>query len=363
MIEYNEIRQNLLEKIETLSRTDLNNFKVLSMSDFILDHTLFIDDLDLFFKEIKKVYKRGGGELLAIKQTIQSGGCSANTAICLGSLGLDTYFIGRTNHLGKRLLEYFLSEKNVNIKNLKIDGTLGLTTIFEIGEKRINIMVGDQDSWAPLSYIDLNSEDKKLLGSCELVGIFGWAMNKTGTDLANNAFNYVKKMGTLTYFDTGDPSCRLKEIEDLFNLVITNNNLDILSINENELNHYSNFITNKANSLNIYEKSILLEKNISARLDIHTSSYSISVDNGEVCVMPSFKVSVERTTGAGDMFNCGNILGYLLKLKPLERLMLANGTACFLISSNILLYPNIGDIYNFISTKPLKTLKGEVDGK
>lgn len=363
MIEYKEIKKNLLEKIETLSRTSLNNFKVLLMSDYILDHILYIDDLDLFFEKIKRVHSQGGGDFPAIKQTIQSGGCSANTAICFGGLGVDTYFIGRTNHLGKKLLEFFIGEKNINIKNLKTDGTLGLMTIFEIGKKRINIMVGDPDSLAPLRYKDLNSEDKKLLHSCDLVGIFGWAMNKKGTDLAKNVFNYAKKTDTLTYFDTADPSSRLEEIKDLFNLVITNDNLDILSINENELSYYSNFITDKASSLNIYEKGILVEKYISAKLDIHTSSYSFSVDNGEACVIPSFKVGIKRTTGAGDMFNCGNILGYLLKLEPPERLMLANATACFYISSDIPLYPNIENIYNFISNKPLKPLRGEIIGK
>jgi len=354
MIEYEQTRKNLLEKIETLSRTGLGNFKVLSMSDFILDHTLYIDDLDSFFDNIKKYYKQGGGDFTAVKQNIQSGGCSTNAAMCLGNLGLDTYFIGRTSQLGERLLEFFLEKKNINIKHIKTDGALGLMTIFEIGNRKINIMVGDLDSLSALRYKDLDNEDKKIISSCDLVGIFGWAMNKTGTDLAHNVFNYAKKTDTLTYFDTADPSSRSKEIEDLFNLAIANSNLDILSLNENELNHYSNFITDKAASLNICEKGILLEKNIPAKLDIHTALYAVSIENGEVCTIPSFKVSVKRATGAGDMFNSGNILGYLLKLKSSERLMLANAMACFYISSDTITQPRIEDIGNFISDKPLE---------
>lgn len=362
MVNYKEIKRKLLKKIEMLSRSELSKFKVLTMSDFILDHILFIDDFDYFLREVKRIYKQGGGDLPAIRQTIQRGGCSANTTSGLNALGINTYFIGRTNLLGKKLLELFLGDENVNIKNLKTNGNLGLMTIFEIGKEKINVMVGDPDSLSPLGYKDITSSDRKILHSCDLVGIFGWAMNRSGTDLAKGVFNLAKKVNILTYIDTADPSFKLEEIKDLFEYVISNKNLDILSINENELNYYSNFISTKASNLKILEKGVLLKKNISAKIDIHTSLYSASLDGDEVYIMPAFKANIKRSTGAGDMFNSGNILGYLLKLEPLERLQFANAMACCFISSNIPLPPNIKDIYNFINNTPFKPLKGEIVG-
>ena len=54
---------------------------------------------------------------------------------------------------------------------------------------------------------------------------------------------------------------------------------------------------------------ILLKKNIYATLDLHTPAISASFNKKNYCIVPSFDIMLKRSTGAGDAWHGGNILG------------------------------------------------------
>jgi sugar/nucleoside kinase (ribokinase family) len=58
-----------------------------------------------------------------------------------------------------------------------------------------------------------------------------------------------------------------------------------------------------------------------------------------------------RTTGAGDTWNGGNILGILLGLSPEQRLLLANAVAGSFIESREALRPTLSDTVSFIENR------------
>jgi sugar/nucleoside kinase (ribokinase family) len=359
MINPDDIKRSLLEKITPLKPTDLSQLKVLSMSDFIIDHTLYIDDFGGFLDRVQKIIDQGGGDLPIVKQSMQRGGCGAIAASGMNKLGMSTSFIGRTSPFGMSLLVSLLGEDNVNIRNSKTDGNLGLMTILEIGSDKKNVMIGDPESLSPLKYSDFSLSDIALLKSCNLVGIFNWALNTSGTDLARGVFRCAKGAGVTTYLDTGDPSSREGEIEELFDEVLSSEDLDILSVNENELNYYYKVVSKENDDIGIMEKAALLKKHIAARLDVHMAPFSASFFDDAHYIMPTYRVAPQRTTGAGDSWNAGNILGHLLNLPPEERLQLGNAVACYYISLDLPSHPSIQEVADYIAHTPFRELEEE----
>lgn len=356
MIDYEKVKKSLLKELYTLNPEILSKFSVVTMFEFIMDHTLVIPDINAFVNDMKRIIKQGGGELPLPRQSLHRGGGGANVASGLGKLGLSTYFIGRTNILGKSLLDFFFNEHNVNIDYVKIDGNLGLTLALEVGDEKTNIMVGDLDSYSELNFTHLTPEDLELISKCNLVGIFNWTLNKTGTELAEGIFSYIKKFKTLTYLDTGDPNFRTGDIKKLHEKVISSPYLDIFSVNENELNSYCNFISDSKRVAKTIDKALLLKKSIHAKLDLHASSFAASFIDDKAYFAPVFKIKPLKKTGAGDSWNTGNILGYFLKLEPEQRLMLSNGLACCYISSYSSAHPDLNKLCEFIASTPFEEM-------
>jgi sugar/nucleoside kinase (ribokinase family) len=65
-------------------------------------------------------------------------------------------------------------------------------------------------------------------------------------------------------------------------------------------------------------------------------------------VVPTYQLHPLRTTGAGDSWNGGNILGLLLNLDPGERLLLANAVAGYYIVSPVARRQDLDEIIDFI---------------
>ncbi len=90
-------------------------------------------------------------------------------------------------------------------------------------------------------------------------------------------------------------------------------------------------------------------------LDLHTTTFAgYFVRDSEVMV-PAFKVSVLRATGAGDAWNAGNIFGDALGLPDSRRLTLANAVAAYYISSPAGEHPTLPNLVDFCSKQLSKT--------
>ena len=75
----------------------------------------------------------------------------------------------------------------------------------------------------------------------------------------------------------------------------------------------------------------VLAKHLSARIDLHTTTFSVTVTKEKAVFVPAFKIEAKRATGAGDAWDAGNLLGDAGGLADDCRLTLANAVAaCYL---------------------------------
>jgi sugar/nucleoside kinase (ribokinase family) len=342
--------------LRNLQRAKLRRFKVVVMPDFFVDRFVtFPGDARLFTRKIEEVVSHFGGNIHGIKQMELGGGNATNTASALAKLGAAVYPIIKTGQLGLNLLEFYLKPLGVDLSHVKVEGETALTTALEFmhNDGKVNVMMGDFGSLPSFGPKDLDEADLRLLKEADYACVFNWAPLKLATELAETVFNYVKTEGKAkTYYDTGDPSPNKKNIPKLVKKVLSSENLDVLSVNENEASQYASQIDphlrRKVNRKSLAKECArILARYVSARVDLHTGAFAGSFKKDDEVIVPSFNVNPLRTTGAGDTWNAGNILGDVLRLPDSCRLTLANAAAAFYVSSSSAEHASLSEIVDF----------------
>ena len=340
------LQKRLLQTLQNLERKDLPGFHVVMLPDFFVDHFISLKTVQETCITVQRIAAQGGGNLPGIPQQIHQGGNAANTALALARLGMNSHLICRTSPFGHHLLQFFLGRNGVDLSGVKTDGALATTTALEFQEHHANVMLGDPGSVATFTYESLNDHDFELIAHANLVGVTNWNLNRYGTSLAQQVFEYAKQHGVKTFFDSGDPSPRLHDIPEVIHNVLTNPNLDIFGLNENELHYYSN------NSFTTQEEMIQaaeqIKKKIPARIDFHTSLFSCSIQHSTTIIPTLPQPQVIRSTGAGDAWNAANLFADLLGFNDDERLLFANIFAGIYISSQEPIHPTIDMVIDFI---------------
>jgi len=341
------LKTRVLDKLRQIDQRKLRELHVVLIPDFFLDHFIYLDEFENTFTRIKNIYQQGGGNLPGVKQKIHQGGNAANTALSLAKLGIKPHLICKTSEFGLNLLNYFLGKSNVDLSGVKTNGELAITTALEFGEKHTNVMMGDPGSVTDFSFDVLDEKDLETISNSDILCALNWNLNKNGTKLAKEAFRFAKQKNKKTFFDTGDPSPRKDDIPDLIKNVLSDNNLDILGLNENELSYYTN---NKTYSdEEIIRSAAQLKNNIKARIDLHTSRFSCTINKKTTIVSTQRTLQIKRATGAGDAWNAGDIFSELLGFEDDERLLFANSVAEYYISSLTHAHPNLEEISDYIS--------------
>jgi sugar/nucleoside kinase (ribokinase family) len=363
------LTQNLEELLHFLERLKpAKKFKVVVMPDFFLDRLLTYEgEIEHFSRDLAEVAERKGGSIHGIRQLELRGGNAANTAAALAALGAQVYPILDTSPLGLHLLRFYLDPFGVDLSHVKTRGRMALTTAIELKHRgeRINVMMSDLGSLLEFSLDDLNPRDFHVLREADYVCIFHWAgTRRWGTELARGVFDYVRKKGKgKTYYDTSDPSPKEANIPQLVKSVLLGDLVDIFSVNENEALCYASQLDEEVSKLRKVRKlhelakkcAKILSKNLSARVDLHTTTFAGSFTGKSEVIVPAFKVPVFRTTGAGDAWNAGNIFGDALGLPDSCRLTLANAVAAYYVSSPAGKHPTLPESTDFCS-KQLSTI-------
>jgi sugar/nucleoside kinase (ribokinase family) len=337
-----DLKRRLNDKLDKIDTKYLSDFHVVLLPDFFVDHVLTMEGFETVFSKIKDIYRQGGGNLPGVTQRIHQGGNAANTALALSRMGISSHLICRTDELGLHLLRFFLRDVDLRVKT---DGKLAITTAIEFGEKRVNVMIGDSGSVSNFNFQKLDESDLEIISNSDVVCVVNWTLNREGTSLAKEVFKYAKKYNVKTFFDSGDPSHRKHDIPELKKEVLSSKNLDILGINENELRHYSSLKDD------IIDSAVSLSKELHARIDLHTKNLACTIDKGNVTIVPTFKLKVLRTTGAGDLWNAGDLFAELLEFEDDERLLFAHLTAGYYISSPYPKPPSLHEIKNFLKER------------
>ncbi len=346
--------------LRCLKRTEPSEFKVVVMPDFFIDRFVtYRGSAKQLYEAMVKVAERKGGNIHDVKQMELRGGNAANTAAALAALGVKVYPIITTNLMGFQLLQYYLGPFGVDLFHVRLDGEVALTTAFELAhdKERVNIMMGDLGSLPNFGPKNLAEKDFELLQEADYVCVFNWASTRRwGTELAEKVFRYVKEEGKgRTYYDSGDPTPNSKNIQKLLKKVIKTRLVDILSINENEAFQFASRLDSRVKPLKsklnhhdmAKECARALARQLSARVDLHTTAFAGSFTRENEVVLPAFPVSDLRSTGAGDSWNAGNIYGDSLEIPDSCRLTLANAVAAYYVSSPTAEHPTLPKLIEF----------------
>jgi len=335
-----------------LRALDAGSLHVVTMPDFFLDHFVPLSRWEATIPAWEGVHRRGGGNVPTPGQHFQPGGNAANSALALARLGVRTHLITRTSAFGKVVLEHTLARHGVDLRHVRADGQLSVTTALEFQEGRpVNVMLSEAGSVAQFGPEALDANDWTLLEAADLVLVANWSQNRLGSALVDAVAKAARSSGTLSMVDTGDPSARASDIPELLARVVANPELDVFALNENELRQ----LTGRA--LAEGEDEVAAARELHVRrahgtLDLHTARFAATFSPTGGAVVPSFRVEPLRVTGAGDSWNAGNIVGHLAGLGPADRLLLANAVAALYVSGKELLAPTMAEVVRFLESEP-----------
>jgi sugar/nucleoside kinase (ribokinase family) len=261
-----------------------------------------------------------------------------------------------------------LEPLRVDLSHIKTFKRLSITTAMELesNNEKVNIMLRDTGALANFGHRHLDDGDFETIENADYVCVFNWAGTKRyGTELAKTVFRHVKIKGKgKTYYDTADPTPNKEKIPELVKNVLQGKNLDIVSVNENEAVLYASQLSDEIKKLGrklrfeelAKESARILALHISARVDLHTTSFSATFTKKGETLAPAFEVPVLRATGAGDAWNAGNILGDAYKLSDDCRLSLANAVAAYYISSPSGMHPTRKQLMKFCEKLKSKSI-------
>jgi len=339
-------------------------FSAVVMPDFFLDRFIYYEeDFEQFSKAVSDIASRKGGSIDGIKQLEIRGGNAANTAAALATLGARVYPLIHTSPLGLNLLKFYLQVHNLDLSHIKSDGETSITTALEFfyRNEKVNVMLRDLGSLTDFGPSSLSSQDYQILAQSDYVCIFNWAgTRKYGTELAQTVFKYAKNSGKAkTYYDTADPLPNRDKIPTLMRKVLQTDLVDILSLNENEAIIYASQLEpEKISALKKQHKKLdrlamesakILSGHLSARIDIHTTTFSATIaKNKKPTIVPTLKVPVRRVTGAGDSWNAANIYSDANNFPEALRLAFSNTFAAYYVTSQKAEHPTLDRLAKFI---------------
>ena len=129
--------------------------------------------------------------------------------------------------------------------------------------------------------------------------------------------------------------------------------VDVISLNENEARILMRTLSLGDFPIQYGPQDVLkagcrLHDELKCTVDIHTPFGSTSVSNHEQTCVPTHKLVEGFATGAGDVWDAGDILGHLLRLGARERLEIANACAYLYVASGRAGLPGLQQLQRFL---------------
>lgn len=333
----------MLEKLENLK---LNSIVVLN--DFFLDRIIKIQNLDDLYKQILEKSKLGGS-IRGIPQTDLKGGNATNVAYALARLGCPVSLITIADKTGSQIIKETFSSFDKVVLSI-IDGKPGRTTSLEFNNAGniVNLMIsdlGDNEDFGPEK---LGTQEQDMLTNTDAVIVTNWASNKKGTELSQ--FVFSKSSSAFHFLDPADIQTRSEEFNKSLPKIASY--LDSLCMNENECNLLLAQSGLEAISGEKETRNLILELSRihSVPIDLHTSTGSYWSNGQVVEYVKSFQVQPKFVTGAGDVWDAANMVGYLANLDSLERLKFANAAASLYVGNSIGVPPTMDQVLSFVRT-------------
>ena len=317
------------------------------LNDFFLDRIVKIQDISRLYELISKKSQLGGS-IRGIPQTDLKGGNATNIAYALARLGAPVSLITVSDRTSSHILQDTFSEFQ-NATLFLIDGKPGRTVSLEFSSKGhvVNIMlsdIGDNENFGPEK---LGQKEQTAVQNADAIIVANWASNEKGTELSK--FVFEKSTKSLHFLDPADIESKPVEFKEA--LIELASNLDSLCLNENECNILlKQFSLGNISGSNETRRlvSALSEKTLVA-IDLHTSFGAFWSNGKEVESAESFPTEIKFVTGAGDVWDAANIMGYLANLEPKERLLFANAASSLYIGSSNGMPPTMQEVLSFVT--------------
>lgn len=331
MVDYSKICKLIKDN------TDLG--KVVILPDFFIDRFVKLKSLKDILEKVRIKIEYGGGSIRGVEQFECKGGNAVNIAYALGKLGVKVNLITLAdNHSYNLLLKTFSELKNVELRVIK--GKPGYTVALEFEESNrlVNVMLSDVGDIANFNPNLLSDYEFNKIREAKMVVVTNWAANyHFGTELALRVFEFGKGVGVKTLFSPADFTARLNEFKDVINLILKKGLVDVISVNENEAFGLAKLMNleplpSKFTKIDVEKIAKNLSIKLNTIVDLHTYICSATSNGKDTFCVPCFKVNQKVSTGAGDVWDAGNIFGYLANFEAEDRLILANACGAIYVS-------------------------------
>jgi ribokinase len=268
-------------------------------------------------------YPAPGGDGLAEWVEVHSGGSAANTAIVLSNFGVDVGIIGRVGRdaFAEQALAH-LAEAGVDLSCIQRDDEFSTGMMFiPVTPDGERTMFGCRGANPRLESALL---DEGYIAQADVFHLSGYALlAEPQRGAARQAIEMAHRAGVAISLDVGLEAAAkdTEEVKALLPLV------DLLFPNQAEAEHLTG-------SSDVREAvRALLECGIeTVALKLGEQGCTVGSE-GEIFSIPTFAVEVQDTTGAGDSFDAGFILGRLWGLGARESAILANGLGALAASA------------------------------
>ena len=317
-------------------RERVSKLTVSVLPDFYFDRIILVPSLRNLFRQVHLKAASGGGNLRGLTQTEIIGGNATNLAFALSSLS------ARTNLycVGNALTRAALSMHPARCKVRVVDGEPGYTTALEFNSKGkpVNVMLSDVGGISSFDGRTFAPNDIGTLRRSDCVAVVNWSANSKGNELASKVFGLPGRERRLNFFDPADLAGAESRIRVFVRNVVDRELLDVISLNENEARIIARLLSvgrlpRSYNSNDILKVSSLLRDCLKVAVDVHTPIGSASSTKQDDAWVSSLGKARGFVTGAGDVWDAGDIIGHLLHFKATKRLRFANACA-FLYLTN-----------------------------
>lgn len=224
------------------------------------------------------------------------GGKGANQAVASSRMGISTSLIGSVGNdtFGEKIRKH-LSEENLDISSVKIEKNAftGIATVFHTNHDNAIVVIPGANEFCTKQvvdeHIDIIKQADVLLTQLEIP-----------METVEYALKKAKEFGVKTILN---PAPYAELATELFEYI------DYFTPNESE---FASMIGKELNSSEEFEAEMVdWSKKHKVNLVVTRGDVGSSyIENGEVHTIPSMKVDVVDTTGAGDTFN--GILAYAI---------------------------------------------------
>jgi ribokinase len=328
------------------------------LPDFFVDRFVRIESIDRLWEAIKeKSSKSGGGSIRGVLQSEAKGGNAVNMAYALGTLGARVKLLTIADSLPAATLEsVFRPYPNVELK--VVQGRAGYTLALEFQEndRHVNVMVSDSGDVQNFDGSQIDSGFLNEMKICKAVAVVNWGANHKGTELCSKVFSECRanlQGRILTFFDPADPIELMLKLPDLKRQVFDRELVDVMSLNDNEARTFCKVLGSfdlpfDYTLAELERASRLLSESLRTTVDLHTRNHSISCVGSDVTVADCHRVRQRTITGAGDIWDSADLIGYLGGLSAHDRLRLANATAGLYVSGESAEPPRIEEIIHFM---------------